>query len=74
MRFPADMNASEEGAVLKVKLTRLSGSEWLMLILKQKRRKLEVNCSLYKLFLQGTQGKMGSMGKVCVLQGQMYGG
>ena len=36
MRFPAAVNVSEEGAVLKVKLTRLSGSEWLILIAKQK--------------------------------------
>ena len=35
MRFPAAVNVSEEGAVLKVKLTRLSGCEWLILIVKQ---------------------------------------
>ena len=37
MRVPAAVNVSEEGAVLKVKLTRLSGSKWLILIVKQKR-------------------------------------
>ena len=31
------MNVSEEGAVLKVKLTRLSGSKWFVLIVKQKK-------------------------------------
>ena len=40
MRFLAAVNVSEEGAVLKAKLTRLSGSEWLILIVKQRRENL----------------------------------